>query len=87
MLSLYCLECPHTNYEPIGCFKDSMVKPTPLPNYLLNERDFSIPNWDGILIDWKNWNNYVPALICRCAAAAKKKGHTKFSIQFYGQYN
>lgn len=75
----------NTYYEPVGCFHDSMIEPRPLPDYLQNERDFSISNWNGILIDWKNWNTYSPEMICRCADFAKKRGHSMFAIQFWGE--
>jgi len=74
-----------TYYEPIGCFKDKQNVPRPLPDYAMNERDFSIPNWNGHLINWKDWNTYSPKMICRCAAKAKELGHTTFAVQFYGE--
>jgi len=77
-------EC-ETYYEPVGCFHDSQVAPRPMPNYSLNERDFTISNWNKILIDWKNWNTYSPKMICRCAAEAKRLNHDLFSIQFWGE--
>eukprot|EP00112_Aurelia_sp_Birch-Aquarium-sp1_P005417 Seg1615.3 transcript_id=Seg1615.3/GoldUCD/mRNA.D3Y31 product="hypothetical protein" protein_id=Seg1615.3/GoldUCD/D3Y31 len=74
-----------TYYEPGGCFKDNQNKPRPLPDYLMNERDYSTDNWNGHLINWRNWNTYSPQMICRCAQKAKEMGKKTFSIQFYGE--
>jgi len=77
-------EC-HTYYEPVGCFKDSQVAPRPLPNYIMTERDFTLDNWNGRLVDWKNWNTYSPELICRCASVAREMEHDLFAVQFWGE--
>ena len=77
------LECD-IDYEPVGCFKDNQNIPRPLPDYIMNERDYRHSNWNGYLIDWKNWNTYIPKMICRCAAKAKELNRTTFSLQFYG---
>jgi len=73
------------DYEPVGCFKDNQNIPRPLPDYVMNERDYRHSNWNGYLIDWKNWNTYIPKMICRCAAKAKELNRTTFSLQFYGE--
>eukprot|EP00795_Rhopilema_esculentum_P011264 gene11264-21455_t len=72
-------------YAPVGCFKDNNVDPRPLPEYVMNERDYSTSNWNGKLIDWKNWDTYSPQFICRCAKAVKEKGFTYFGAQFFGE--
>ena len=51
----------------------------------MNERDYTISNWNGKMIEWNNWDVYMPQLICRCALAAKCKGCKYFGIQFYGE--
>ena len=71
-------------YKPIGCYRDSLVPPRPLPNYISTDRDYSINIFSGKLIDWKNWNTHSPEMICRCARLAKLKGDTYFGIQFWG---
>ena len=76
--------CP-LHFKPTGCYKDNQVKPRPLPDYIMNERDYTLPNWNGHIIDWNNWDKYMPALICRCAMAAKKGNYKYFGIQFYGK--
>jgi hypothetical protein len=50
----------------------------------MNERDYTLPNWNGHLIEWNDWDNYMPNLICRCAMKAKKDGYKYFGLQFYG---
>ncbi|XP_065056381.1 uncharacterized protein LOC135684674 [Rhopilema esculentum] len=77
--------CCDTYYEPVGCFKDKQAVPRPLPDYVMNERDYTISNWNEHLIDWKNWNTYSPQMICRCAEKAKELGRKTFSLQFYGE--
>jgi len=77
--------CAHENIEPVGCFHDNLKAPRPVPTYTHNERDYSLPNWNGHLIDWEHWLTYSPAMVCRCQAAAKKAGHNYFAIQFWGE--
>jgi len=74
-----------TKFSPVGCFSDTMISPRPMPNYAMNERDRSIDNWNGFMIDWQNWNTYLPQLVCRCAQVARDFGHDLFAIQFYGE--
>lgn len=75
----------NVGYAPIGCYEDIMDIPRPVPNYDHNERDDTIPGFNGIYIDWENWNTYMPRMICRCAEAARKLGHEIFSIQYWGE--
>lgn len=77
-------ECD-TYYEPVGCFKDKGDVPRPIPFYAMNERDYTISNWNKHLIEWDAWATYSPKMICRCAAKAKSMGRTTFSLQFYGE--
>ncbi|XP_031569120.1 uncharacterized protein LOC116303679 [Actinia tenebrosa] len=71
--------------ERVGCFKDDMIPPRPLPEYILSERDPTAPSYNGTDIDWINWNSYMPGFICRCAMLARKYGYTVFSIQFFAE--
>eukprot|EP00794_Sanderia_malayensis_P018103 gene18103-19912_t len=73
------------SYEPVGCYGDKNQAPRPLPAYISNERDYNANNWNGHLIDWKNWDTYAPLMICRCAKKAKADGYTTFGVQFYGE--
>lgn len=77
--------CQRHNIEPLGCFHDDLKVPRPVPNYILNERDYTNKGWNGHLIDWQHWETYSPKWICRCADAASKRGHNYFSIQFWGE--
>lgn len=72
-------------YEKVGCFRDRHRNPRPLPNYLMNDRDVFHKKFSGKLIDWKNWDTYLPDLACRCAKKAQEKGMTFFGLQFYGE--
>ena len=56
-----------------------------LPNYIYNERDPSISNFGGRMIDWFNWNEYFPGFICRCAEKAKLAGYDLIGVQFFGK--
>lgn len=58
--------------------------PRPLPLLALSERDYTSLRWNGYLIDWRNWNDYIPQLVCRCARWAKKFGYKRFGLQYYG---
>ena len=71
-------------FKPLGCFRDGRHDPA-LPHYIYNERDKSIANYGGRLIDWVNWENYLPGFICRCAKKAKELGYDLFGVQFYGK--
>lgn len=71
-------------YTKVGCFKDDMRSPRPLPELLFTDRDPSAAKYSKIPIDWKNWNFYIKDLVCRCAKEAKLRNFAYFSIQFYG---
>ncbi|KAJ7390458.1 hypothetical protein OS493_025159 [Desmophyllum pertusum] len=72
-------------YEKVGCFQDRHRSQRPLPSYLMNDRDVFHHTFSGKLIDWRNWDVYVPDLACRCAKKAHEKGMTFFGLQFYGE--
>lgn len=71
-------------FKPLGCFRDRRHDGA-LPHYIYNERDKSIANYGGRMIDWVNWENYLPRFICRCAQKAKELGYDLFGVQFYGE--
>ena len=76
------------SFETVDCLKDAHdidYSNRPLPDYLFNDRDSTIPNFSGQRIDWRNWDTYVPKFACRCAAAAKAHNATFFGMQFYGK--
>lgn len=68
--------CPAI-YTKIGCFRDDMRSPRPLPE--LKAKYSNIP------IDWNNWDTYMTDLVCRCAKEAKVRNYAFFSIQYYGK--
>jgi len=61
-------------YERVGCFKDTMKEPRPLPVLVKNYR------WKS-QIDWKNLNKTIRA----CAKEVKEAGYQYFGLQFYGE--
>ncbi|KAJ7381347.1 hypothetical protein OS493_001472 [Desmophyllum pertusum] len=76
--------CPVT-YTKLGCLKDDMISPRPLPELLFTDRDPTVKKYSNIPIDWTNWNSYIKDLVCRCAKEAKVRNFDIFSIQFYGE--
>ncbi|XP_031575085.1 uncharacterized protein LOC116308745 isoform X1 [Actinia tenebrosa] len=63
------------NFVPVGCYRDSQLKPRPLPelihNYRLNDE-----------MDWKDLNGSV---VQACAQEAHSRNYVYFGIQFYGE--
>lgn len=72
------------SFKPLGCFKDQQHQRA-LPYHIYNERDDSIDNYGGQMINWHDWENYLPAFICRCANRAKEHGYDLFGVQFFGE--
>ncbi|KAJ7363591.1 hypothetical protein OS493_009751 [Desmophyllum pertusum] len=66
--------CPAT-FKAVGCYKDNR-KMRILPNHIMNARP---------KIDWTNYHNFLPRLVCRCAEKAKKENFRFFGIQYYGE--
>ena len=60
-------------YARIGCYKDALKQPRPLPELIKNYR--------GGQIDWNNLNSTIDA----CAEEARNKGYLYFGLQFYGE--
>lgn len=61
-------------YEPVGCFRDDLSLPRPLPVLLKNFR------WPS-QIDWNNLNKTIKA----CAEIVKDAGFIYFGLQYYGE--
>ncbi|KXJ24916.1 coadhesin [Exaiptasia diaphana] len=74
--------CP--KLEKIGCFVDTL-KPRPLPELLINDRDPTHPAYSGRMIDWYNFDHYLKDFVCRCADKTKARGYEYFGLQFYGE--
>ncbi|XP_020904073.1 uncharacterized protein LOC110242428 [Exaiptasia diaphana] len=70
--------CPQL--KKVGCFKsiDEISKEKFLSKLALTDR----PN-----IDWKNWNNYLRDLACKCAErVGEGNGEIRtFGLEFYGE--
>ncbi|XP_031550039.1 uncharacterized protein LOC116287487 isoform X2 [Actinia tenebrosa] len=74
--------------ESLGCYSDRHIKGArPFPNYVLTDRVDSTRGdiFTHVLLDWRNWDTYMPQLACRCAKKAKSLGHTTFGVQYYGE--
>jgi len=72
--------------ESVGCYSDRHIKDNrPLPSYIMTDRDASLSIYSGRSIDWRNWDVYMPELVCRCAKKAKSMGKTTFGIEYYGE--
>lgn len=84
--SLLVTTCPAV-YTKVGCFRDDMSNPRPLPELLFTDRDPSVKKYSNIPVDWLKWDSYMKNLVCRCAKEAKVLNYQFFSIQFYGKLN
>lgn len=73
-LSLFFKFFLDIRYEPVGCFRDDLSLPRPLPVLLKNFR------WPS-QIDWNNLNKTIKA----CAEIVKDAGFIYFGLQFYGE--
>ena len=71
-------------FKAVGCKLDKSSDRA-LPEMLINERDRYSSKYNGFNIDWKNWDEYLPAFTCRCAEAAMKKGYKYFGLQYWGK--
>lgn len=69
--------------EALGCFNDDYQRA--MPEQILNERDRTSLVFNGITIDWANYEKYILAFACRCAKIAAAKGYTVIGLQFYGE--
>ena len=72
-------------YVQLGCFRDKLKEPRPLPRMLSNERDAHSRVWNGHLIQWLNWDEYIEKLICRCAKRTLQEKYNTFGLQYYGE--
>eukprot|EP00794_Sanderia_malayensis_P009970 gene9970-10993_t len=75
-----------TKFEKVGCFYDPVnTKHRPLPDLLDSNRDITSHAHHGDLLDWGNYRASLEKLVCHCAERAKKRGHTHFGIEYYGE--
>lgn len=58
----------------LGCYKDDIVEPRPLPSYLGSFRDFIV---------WKDLN--FDNIVTKCAQATRRRNWKVFGIQYYGE--
>lgn len=63
-------------YIKIGCYRDSLKKPRPLPTLITNYRSF---------FNWYSPKESISSGVSQCADAASQRGFTIFGLQFYGE--
>ncbi|CAB3989558.1 Hypothetical predicted protein [Paramuricea clavata] len=71
-------------YKKVGCYEDRDVDRA-LPEMLANERDKHSIYYNGHDLNWFDWHNYMPQMVCRCAEQAMKKGYKYFGLQYWGE--
>ncbi|KAJ7383586.1 hypothetical protein OS493_026771 [Desmophyllum pertusum] len=72
-------------FTRVGCYRDSLINPRPIPELIMTDRDPTSDVYSGKKVEWKNWNEYLPDLVCRCAKKTRDKGYNVFGLQFYGE--
>ncbi|XP_020621140.1 semaphorin-5A-like [Orbicella faveolata] len=63
-------------YVKVGCYKDSLREPRPLP-MLIESYRFGL--------NWSFPEDLINSQVLRCAEAVSKKGYIIFGLQFYGE--
>ena len=71
-----------SKYQLVGCFKDYTRR---MHQLLINERDHTSHAWNGMWIDWNNWDNYMADFIDRCAVKTKIMNYAVFGMSHYGK--
>ena len=70
--------------RPVGCFNE-VTNARALTEEIYNEVDPSSPVFGGHLIMASNWKIEFPALLCKCARAAKARGYEYFGVNNFGK--
>eukprot|EP00794_Sanderia_malayensis_P010874 gene10874-12030_t len=68
-------------YAKIGCYNDDGNSPRPLPEMLFTDQN---PATSGRHIDYDNWDQYMPDVVCRCAKETTKRAYRVFGLQLFG---
>lgn len=63
-------------YIKIGCYRDSLRKPRPLPKLIKNYRS---------VFNWHSPKESINSQVSQCAEEAYQRGFTIFGLQFYGE--
>ncbi|XP_031571018.1 uncharacterized protein LOC116305279 [Actinia tenebrosa] len=71
------------DYYKLGCYIDQYYS-RGLPQLLFTDRDRSSPYFQQY-INWKNWDQYLHSLACRCASEARNRNFSMFGLQYYGE--
>ncbi|XP_028515894.1 uncharacterized protein LOC110242438 isoform X2 [Exaiptasia diaphana] len=81
----WSLETCEVKITKVGCYKDDIVAPRPLPRLIITDRERNIPAWDGHMFDWDKPAKSMRSLACRCAKKVLKMGYSHFSLQYYAE--
>jgi len=71
-----------SKYQLVGCFKDYTRR---MHQLLITERDHTSHAWNGMWIDWNNWDSYMAGFIDRCAVKTKIMNYAVFGMSHYGE--
>ncbi|XP_028411153.1 uncharacterized protein LOC114533760 [Dendronephthya gigantea] len=72
-------------YKAVGCYSEPAAERA-LTELILDDVDPTSSTFMGIVsADFKDWNEYVKGLICRCARKIKEKGYRTFGINNKGK--
>ncbi len=72
-------------YAKIGCYNDDGNNPRPLPEEMFTDQSPTSSAYTGRHVDFDNWDQYLPSLVCRCAKEADKRGYRVFGLQLFGR--
>ena len=71
-------------YAKMGCYSDDGNSPRPLPEELFTDQNPTSAMFTGHHVDYENWDQYLPSLVCRCAELTFQKGYKVFGLQLFG---
>ena len=71
-------------YAKMGCYSDDGNSPRPLPEELFTDQNPTSAMFTGHHVDYENWDQYLPSLVCRCAEMTFQKGYKVFGLQLFG---
>ena len=71
-------------YAKMGCYSDDGNSPRPLPEELFTDQSPTSAVFTGKHVDYENWDQYLPNIVCRCAEMADEKGYKIFGLQMFG---
>lgn len=80
---LFVLDLPRL--EAVGCYVGmSGHLALTFSTMFVTEREVNVPHATGHLVDWINYEKYLPQLLSRCVDIAKRYNFTIFGVMNYG---